>query len=122
MNTAVTMKRIAEISPRFKARIIGVFYLITILSGIFAEGFVSGRLVVEGDAAATATNILTDRSLFQLGLAAYLIEMACQVAMTGRETICTRPTNEGESEPLDRTRPLNPTGEPVGLIREREPF
>ena len=58
MSTVEMTKRIAEASPRRKARITGVFYLLTILAGIFAQGFVSGKLVVDGDAAATATNIL----------------------------------------------------------------
>jgi hypothetical protein len=82
MGTDVMTERIAEASPRLKARITGVFYLLTILTAIFAQKFVSERLVVSGDAAATAANLLTHRGLFQLGFAGYLIEMACQIVMT----------------------------------------
>jgi Domain of unknown function (DUF4386) len=63
------MERIGETSPRLKARIAGAMFLLAMLTGIFAQGFVSGSIVVEGDAAATATNILMHKSLFQLGFA-----------------------------------------------------
>ena len=77
------MKPIGETSPRLKARIAGVFYLLEMLTGGFAILFVGGRLFVSGDAAATATNILAHLSLFQLGFAANLIQFACYVAVTG---------------------------------------
>jgi Domain of unknown function (DUF4386) len=98
MSTGIMTQRITETSPRLKARITGMFYLLTILTGIFAQGFVSGRLVVDGDATATATNILTHRTLFQWGFAVYLIEMACQVAMTALFYDLLKPA--GRSLPL----------------------
>jgi hypothetical protein len=91
------MKTTSETSPRRKARIAGLFYLLTILTGLFAQGFVSGRLVIDGDAAATATNILTHRSLFESGFTVYLIEMACQVALTALFYELLKPVNRSIS-------------------------
>src|SRR6266567_5743203 len=44
MRTPVMMKRLAETSPRLKARIAGAFYLITFLTGAAALVFVRGAL------------------------------------------------------------------------------
>jgi hypothetical protein len=55
MNTG-EMKRIVEASPRFKARIVGVFYLVTILTGGIVL-FVHGRLGLIVDLIAAACYI-----------------------------------------------------------------
>ena len=81
MNTPVMMERNAEASPRPRARITGVVYLLYFLTAIIGEFFLRG-LVVDGDAAATANNILAHESLFRLGLATGLISTACYVAVT----------------------------------------
>lgn len=82
MSMNAVSEPLAEVSPRTMSRIAGAFFLLTILMGMFAQGFISERLVVSGDAAATATNILMHQALFRLAFAAYLIEMSSQITMT----------------------------------------
>ncbi len=52
-----------EGSPQISARIGGLLYLIIIALGLFAEVFVRERLLVNGDAAGTARNILAHEQL-----------------------------------------------------------
>jgi hypothetical protein len=73
--------RIAEVSPRPGARITGVVYLLYFLTAVFGEFLLKG-IVVSGDAAATANNIMAHRVLFRLGLATDLIATAFYIALT----------------------------------------
>lgn len=69
------------VRPRRLARICGLLYLYIIAAGTFAEIFVRGRLVVAGDAAATAANLLAHETLFRLGLSAELLHLASDVGV-----------------------------------------
>jgi hypothetical protein len=70
MNSIITP---VDQSPKLYARIAGVMYLFIIIAGMFSELFVRGKLVVSGDAAATANNIATSLSFWRLGLGAELL-------------------------------------------------
>lgn len=73
------MDRIAEASPRLKARIAGGLYLIVIVAGGFHYGFVRSAMVVAGDPAATSANILKNEFLYRLGFVAPIILLLCNV-------------------------------------------
>jgi len=72
--------RIAETSPRFKARMAGVFQLLEAITAASPSVFILDRLVVSGDAAATAANILGHERLLWLGFASSLIGVAFHIA------------------------------------------
>ena len=80
-------------SPRTIGRTLGLLFLLVIVCGVFAQGFVSERLINFGDAAATANNILAHKGLFQIGFAVYLIEMASQVATAALWYVLLRPVS-----------------------------
>ena len=69
----------AEVSPRFKARLAGVFEVLEALTSRGGQVLVLGRLVVSGDAAATAASILEHEQLFWLGFALSLIGVVCHI-------------------------------------------
>ena len=63
------------------ATVAGLCYLAVIAGGLFAEGMVRGSLVVPGDAAATATAILENETLWRLGLAVHLLYLIPALAV-----------------------------------------
>jgi len=97
MSTAAMTQQIAAASPRLKARIAGVFYLLTILTRMFVEIFVRNRLVVPDDAAATATNILVHEPLWRWGFAADIIAFASYIALTALLYELFKPVNRSLS-------------------------
>ena len=71
--------RTHEISPQRYARIAGVLYLLIIAAGIFGEIFVRGKLVVAGDATATASQIMAAPLLWRFGIAGDIIMQLCYI-------------------------------------------
>jgi hypothetical protein len=67
--------RTAGTSPRIvkRARVAGFLYLSLLPFDVFGSLYVPSILIVPGDAAATARNIMASESLFRLGIASALI-------------------------------------------------
>ena len=63
-------------SAKNPGRFAGLLYLLTSIVGFFAMAYVPGKLIVHGNAAATANNIAASETLFRLGIAGELIGMA----------------------------------------------
>ncbi len=57
-------------------RFAGLLYVLTSIVGFFAMGYVPGKLIVHGNAAATAGNIAASEALFRLSIAGQLIGQA----------------------------------------------
>jgi hypothetical protein len=64
MKAAEMMKRFAEVSPRFKARMAGALFLLLVLTAAFTEFFARRRLSVAAD------------------LAAGILEVSCMIVVT----------------------------------------
>jgi hypothetical protein len=54
-------------------RFAGLLYLLTSFVGFFAMGYVPNKVIVHGNAAATAINIAASETLFRLGIASEII-------------------------------------------------
>jgi hypothetical protein len=65
--------RTAKTSPLITARVAGFLYLLVVPLGIFGSLYVPSKLIVTGDAAATASNLMASEMLFRLGIVSDLL-------------------------------------------------
>ena len=80
--TAIAMTgETSGMSPRVKARIAGVIYLIIIAGGAWAQLAVRDGLVVNGDAAKTAQNIIDNELKYRLGFAVEAFYLLCSIPL-----------------------------------------
>jgi hypothetical protein len=82
-------------SQRKAARVAGLLYLLLMVTGLFAEVYVRSKLIVPGDAAATAHNIMASGRLFRLGIACDLITFTGTVALVVTLYVLLKPVSQG---------------------------
>ncbi len=75
------------------ARTAGVAMLLSIVFGFLGEMYLPGKIIVSGDAAATAANIRDNPTLFRLSFASYLVEGICDVVLLVFFYILLKPVN-----------------------------
>ncbi len=75
------------------ARMAGLVFLIAVVAGGFGEAYAPSQLIVAGDAAATAHNIVTHDLFFRLGFVGYLGEAITDVALTFLLYVLLRPVH-----------------------------
>jgi Domain of unknown function (DUF4386) len=63
------------------ARAAGVAMVLTMIFGALGEMVIPNRIIMHGDAAGTAANILAHNTLFRAGFAAYFVEGVCDIAL-----------------------------------------
>src|SRR5215467_8330367 len=97
MTAAATTSQLAAPSDEAVQRYARVIALLILLSAVFGglgESYVPSKIIVSGDAASTANNIITSPMLFRLGFAAYLVEAVCDVALALLFYVLLRPAGQ----------------------------
>lgn len=76
------------------SRIAGLGYLIIFITGIFSNFVVLESLVVPGDAAGTANNIMASELLFRVGISSFVIMVVFDVVLAWALYILLKPVNK----------------------------
>jgi len=75
------------------ARIAGILLVISLFAGSFGESYVPAKLLAPTDLAETGRNVAATLGLFRASFAAYLIEAACDLALTAIFYVLLRPVS-----------------------------
>jgi hypothetical protein len=80
-------------SQRKAAKVAGFLYLFMMVTGVFAEFYARGQLIVRGDAVQTAKNIAASERLFRIGIVSNLITFAGDVILVLALYVVLKPIN-----------------------------
>jgi len=86
-------QKIADQSPRKTARMAGLFYLIFILTTVSAT-YVRSQIIVSGDAAATANNIMGSELFFRIGFVTELVSAVFFLLAAWALFVLLKPVNK----------------------------
>ncbi len=90
------MENQTSIPSQFKAaRIAGLLYLVAMATGLFAEFYVHfpSALIISGDVAKTASNIMAKEQLYRIGIANNLITFTIDVVLIWTLYVLLKPVN-----------------------------
>jgi hypothetical protein len=73
---------INHLSPTAYAKLAGLLYLLIAISGGFSIGYMPSVIMVTGDAATTAQNIIENQGLFRLGIAGDIVVFLMEIILT----------------------------------------
>ncbi len=76
------------------ARTAGVLYLLITVLAAFVHFYVPGQLIVSGDAATTASNIVASEGLFRLGIAGELVLLLIEVVLSVLLYVLLKPVSK----------------------------
>jgi hypothetical protein len=83
-----------EVSPHIYTKIAGLAYILIITIGVLNGSFIDSKLIVTGNDALTANNILANDLLFRIGIASILILYACVVVLSWALYVILKPVNK----------------------------
>jgi hypothetical protein len=82
------------IDVRKYSRMAGILFLLSMVGGFFGEFYAPSKLIVTGDAGATAANIIAHSSMFRWSFAAYLLEAICDIGLAWIMYVILRPVRK----------------------------